>query len=176
MTKFMMLRDIIALKDISAQQKLVLIAMNQYGDEGHNIYPAIETIAGMVSMSPRNTARHIHKLRGKGYLIATGKSRRNTINYRMVIPHDATVTRTMTPSSYSKGHQRLTTTRDNKPSNNMSVGRVSLFVPLIGPLGAIMAWAYLDTLITGVDVLAIAMVVFGVAVPTLSKNSTPKSR
>lgn len=58
----------------------------------------------------------------------------------------------------------------------MSVGRVSLFVPLIGPLGAIMAWAYLDTLITGVDVLAIAMVVFGVAVPTLSKNSTPKSR
>jgi len=42
MTKFVMLRNIIALKDISAQQKLVLIAMNQYGDEGHNIYPALE--------------------------------------------------------------------------------------------------------------------------------------
>jgi len=50
MTKFVMLRNIIALKDISAQQKLVLIAMNQYGDDRHNFYPAIETIAGMVSM------------------------------------------------------------------------------------------------------------------------------
>jgi len=53
---------------------------------------------------------------------------------------------------------------------HMSVGRVALFVPLIGPLGAIMAWAYLDTLITRIDVLAIAMVVLGVAMPMLSKR------
>jgi len=118
MTKFMMLRDIIALKDFSAQQKLVLIAMNQYGDDGHNIYPAIETSAGMVSMSPRNTARQIRKLRDKGYLVATGKSHRNTINYRMVIPHYTTVMRTMTPVSLPKEHPRHTTTLNNKPSNN----------------------------------------------------------
>ena len=118
MSKFQIIRDILAIDDLTAQQKLVLIAMNQYGDQGHNIYPAIETIAGMVSMSPRNTARHIRKLRDKGYLIATGKSRRNTINYRMVIPHDTTVTRTMTPVSPPNGHPRHTTTLNNKPFNN----------------------------------------------------------
>jgi hypothetical protein len=119
-TKFQVIRDILALGGVTAQQKLVLIAMNQYGDDGRNVYPAIETVAGMASMSPRNAARHIRALRNKGYLIATGKSRRNTINYRMAIPHDTAVTRTMTAASLPNGHQRHTTTLNNIPSRNPS--------------------------------------------------------
>lgn len=52
----------------------------------------------------------------------------------------------------------------------MPVGQVALFVTLIAPLGAVMAWAYLDTPVTGTDVLAIGMVVFGVAMPTMLKR------
>ena len=41
MTKLEMLRDILAVKHVRAQQKLVLVAVKQYSDEGHNDYPAI---------------------------------------------------------------------------------------------------------------------------------------
>ena len=121
MTKFQIIRDIIALKDISAQQKLVLIAMNQYGDEGHNIYPATGTIADMVSLARRQVKRHIATLRDKGYLIATGKSKRNTINYRMAIPNQggvAKVTKGVSSRTPPECHPRPPTTLNNKPSNN----------------------------------------------------------
>ena len=49
---------------------------------------------------------------------------------------------------------------------HMPVGRLSLFLALMGPMGAVMAWAYLKTPIAQTDAVAIAVVVFG-ALPTL---------
>jgi drug/metabolite transporter (DMT)-like permease len=57
----------------------------------------------------------------------------------------------------------------------LPVGNLALFVSLIAPMGALMAWAYLDTPVTGTDALAIAMVVFGVAMPTLLKRIRVRS-
>ena len=118
MTKFQIIRDILALDDLTAQQKLVLIAMNQYGDEGRNVYPATGTIAKMVSLARRQVKRHMAALRDKGYLIATGKSKRNTINYRMAIPNQggvAKVTKGVSSRTPSECHPRPPTTLDDKP-------------------------------------------------------------
>jgi hypothetical protein len=126
-SKFSILRDVLALKDISAQQKLVLLAMNQFGDDGRNVYPAIETIAKLASLSPRQTKRHIRALRDKGYLSPQGKSRRNTVTYFMTVPKTANVPRPGTPATPPEGHQRPTTTLNNKPSNNYPKLRDSYF-------------------------------------------------
>jgi DNA-binding transcriptional ArsR family regulator len=81
------LRDILALEDVSAQQKLVLIAMNQFGDsQGRNIYPAIETVAKLASLSARQVRRHIKTLRQLGYLSPQGKGRNNTTRYTLSVP------------------------------------------------------------------------------------------
>ena len=50
---------------------------------------------------------------------------------------------------------------------HLPVGRLSLIMALMGPMGAVMAWAYLDTPVAVVDAAAIAMVVLGVFFPTL---------
>ena len=86
MTAWNILRDILALADVPPQAKLVLIAMNQYGKNGEDIYPAIETIAKLASLSPRQTRRHIKALRLKGYLKPQGKGRNNTIKYALSVP------------------------------------------------------------------------------------------
>ena len=105
---FRILRGILALSDINTQQKLVLIAMNQYGKDGANIYPAIETIAKLASLSPRQTKRHIKTLRLKGYLKPQGKTRNNTIRYAINVP-------TRVPSKvWPEGHQRPTNKNLNK--------------------------------------------------------------
>ena len=105
MPRFSILRDILALDDVSAQQKLVLIAMNQYGDDdGRNIYPAIETIAKLASLSTRQTKRHVRVLRQQGYLTPHGnKTRNNTVRYALNVPAKGT------PVSWPTGHQRPTT-------------------------------------------------------------------
>jgi len=126
-SKFSILRDVLALKDISAQQKLVLLAMNQFGDDGRNVYPAIETIAKLASLSPRQTKRHIRALRDKGYLSPQGKSRRNTVTYFMTVPKTANVPRPGTPATPPEGHQRPTTTLNKIPSNNYPQLRDSYF-------------------------------------------------
>lgn len=51
---------------------------------------------------------------------------------------------------------------------HLPVGRLSLFMALMGPMGALMAWAYLGTPVSLIDMVAIAIVVFGVALPSLS--------
>jgi hypothetical protein len=109
-TRFSILRDILALDDVSAQQKLVLIALNQYGDDdGRNIYPATETIAKLASLSTRQTKRHVRTLRERGYLSPHGlKGRNNTIRYALSVP-----TR-VTPASWPTGRVRPTT----DPHNN----------------------------------------------------------
>ena len=86
MTAWNILRDILALADVPPQAKLVLIAMNQFGRNGEDIYPAIETIAKSASLSPRQTKRHIKMLRLRGYLKPTGKGRNNTIRYTINVP------------------------------------------------------------------------------------------
>jgi len=86
MTAWNILRDILALADLPPQGKLVLIAMNQFGKNGEDIYPAIETIAKLASLSPRQTRRHIKALRLKGYLKPQGKGRNNTIKYALSVP------------------------------------------------------------------------------------------
>tara|TARA_R110002110_G_scaffold371360_1_gene581386 strand:- start:41 stop:514 length:474 start_codon:yes stop_codon:yes gene_type:complete len=83
---FQILRGILAMPDINAQQKLVLVVMNQYGKDGADIYPSIDTIAKLASLSPRQTKRHIKTLRLKGYLKPQGKSRNNTIKYALNVP------------------------------------------------------------------------------------------
>jgi hypothetical protein len=106
MTAWNILRDILALEDLPAPAKLVLIAMNQYGKDGAGIYPAIETIAKLASLSPRQTKRHIKTLRLKGYLTPQGKSRNNTIKYALNVP-------TRVPSKvWPEGRQR--------PTNNLN--------------------------------------------------------
>ena len=113
MSKFSILRDVLALKDISAQQKLVLLAMNQFGDDGRNVYPAIETIAKLASLSPRQTKRHIKTLRLKGYLKPQGKSRNNTIKYALNVP-------TRVPSRVGpEGRQRPTNNLYNNLDNTV---------------------------------------------------------
>ena len=108
MTKFQIIRDILALGDVSAQQKLVLIAMNQYGDShGRNIYPAIETIAKLTSLSARQVRRHIKTLRQLGYLSPQGKGRNNTTRYTLSV-----LTRG-TPVAQPGGRPRPTNTLDN---------------------------------------------------------------
>ena len=112
MTRFSILRDILALDDVSAQQKLVLIALNQYGDDdGRNIYPAIETIARLASLSTRQTKRHVRTLRERGYLSPHGlKGRNNTIRYALSVPAKGT------PVSRPTGHRRpITTPHNNNP-------------------------------------------------------------
>lgn len=52
----------------------------------------------------------------------------------------------------------------------LTVGRVSLFLTLVGPLGALMSWLYLGTKVTLLDWIAIAVVVFGVLLPTISES------
>jgi hypothetical protein len=126
-SKFSILRDVLALTDISAQQKLVLLSMNQFGDDGRNVYPAIETIAKLASLSPRQTKRHIRALRDKGYLSPQGKSRRNTVTYFMTVPKTANVPRPGTPATPPEGHQRPTTTLNKIPSNNYPKLRDSYF-------------------------------------------------
>ena len=96
---------ILAMPDINAQQKLVLVVMNQYGKDGADIYPSIDTIAKLASLSPRQTKRHIKTLRLKGYLKPQGKSRNNTIKYALNVP-------TRVPSRVGpEGRQR--------PTNNL---------------------------------------------------------
>ena len=58
----------------------------------------------------------------------------------------------------------------------MPVGQVGLFVSLIAPLGAVMAWAYLGTPVQRLDVAAIAMVVLGVFLPTVLERGGPRIR
>jgi hypothetical protein len=108
MTAFDILRGILALDDLPAPAKLVLIAMNQYGKDGAGIYPAIETIAKLASLSTRQTKRHIKTLRLKGYLKPQGKTRNNTIRYAINVP-------TRVPSKvWPEGHQRPTNKNLNK--------------------------------------------------------------
>ena len=57
----------------------------------------------------------------------------------------------------------------------MPVGQVGLFVSLIAPLGAVMAWAYLGTPVQRLDVAAIAMVVLGVFLPTVLERGGPRN-
>ncbi len=52
--------------------------------------------------------------------------------------------------------------------HHLPVGRLSLFMDLMGPMGALMAWSYLGTPVSLIDMVAIAIVVFGVALPSLS--------
>lgn len=52
----------------------------------------------------------------------------------------------------------------------LTVGRVSLFLTLVGPLGALMSWSYLGTEVTPLDWIAIAVVVFGVLLPTITES------
>ena len=111
---FRILRGILALSDINTQQKLVLIAMNQYGKDGANIYPAIETIAKPASLSPRQTRRHIKTLRLSGYLKPTGKGRNNTIRYAI------NVMAVRPPRVGPEGHQRPTNNL-NKTLDNPSI-------------------------------------------------------
>ena len=123
MSKFSILRDIIALPDISAQQKLVLIALNQFGDEGRNVYPSLHTIAQSCALGYRQVRRHVSVLRERGYLVPQGKSKLNTTRYTMVVPHVDEVTRVPsigTPATPSRGHERPPTTLNHKPLNPIS--------------------------------------------------------
>lgn len=121
-TRFSILRDILALQDISAQQKLVLIALNQYGDDdGRNIYPAIETIARLASLSTRQTKRHVRVLRERSYLTPHGnKTRNNTVRYALNVPTKGT------PVSRPTGHRRPTTTPLYNPSIIPELARDSI--------------------------------------------------
>ena len=116
MSKFQIIRDILALDDVTAQQKLVLIAMNQYGDDGRNVYPSLHSIAKVCALGYRQVKRHAKTLRDKGYLVPVGKSRLNTVNYCLKIPSVARVPKVGSYASPSKGHERPPTTLNNKPS------------------------------------------------------------
>ena len=116
MSKFQIIRDILALDDVTAQQKLVLIAMNQYGDEGRNVYPSLHSIAKVCVLGYRQVKRHAKTLRDKGYLVPVGKSRLNTVNYCLKIPRDISVPNVGTSKSPPKGHERPPTTLNNIPS------------------------------------------------------------
>ena len=123
MTRFSILRDILALDDVSAQQKLVLIALNQYGDDdGRNIYPAIETIATLASLSTRQTKRHIRVLRERSYIAPHGnKTRNNTVRYALSVPAKGT------PVSWPTGRGRPTTTpHNNNPLTIPKLARDSI--------------------------------------------------
>jgi hypothetical protein len=110
---FQILRGILAMPDINAQQKLVLVVMNQYGKDGADIYPSIDTIAKLASLSPRQTKRHIKTLRLKGYLKPQGKSRNNTIKYALNVP-------TRVPSRVGpEGRQRPTNNLYNNLDNTV---------------------------------------------------------
>jgi len=115
-SKFQIIRDILALGDVTAQEKLVLIAFNQYGDEGNNVYPSLHSIAKVCALGYRQVKRHAKTLRDKGYLVPVGKSRLNTVNYCLEIPRDVSVPKVGTSTSPSKGHERPPTTLNNKPS------------------------------------------------------------
>ena len=115
MTKFQIIRDILALDNVTAQQKLVLIAFNQYGDEGRNVYPSLHSIAKVCALGYRQVKRHARALRDKGYLVPVGKSRLNTVNYCLKIPRDMNVPKVGTLASPSTGHQRPPTTLDDRP-------------------------------------------------------------
>jgi hypothetical protein len=117
-TKFQIIRDILALDSVTAQQKLVLIAFNQYGDEGNNVYPSLHSIAKVCALGYRQVKRHARALRDKGYLVPVGKSRLNTINYCLKIPRDMNVPKVGTLASPSAGHPRPPTTLYNIPSSN----------------------------------------------------------
>ena len=115
MTKFQIIRDILALDNVTAQQKLVLIAFNQYGDEGRNVYPSLRSIAKVCALGYRQVKRHAKTLRDKGYLVPVGKSRLNTVNYCLKIPRVVSVPKVVPSASPSTGHPRPPTTLDNKP-------------------------------------------------------------
>ena len=124
MTAWNILRDILALEDLPAPAKLVLIAMNQYGKDGAGIYPAIETIAKLASLSPRQTKRHIKALRLKGYLTPQGKSRNNTIKYALNVP-------TRVPSRVGpEGRQRPTNNLNNNLDTTLTRGSDSGHISL----------------------------------------------
>ena len=108
---FLILRGILATPDINAQQKLVLIAMNQYGKDGDNIYPSIDTIAKLCSLSPRQTRRHIKTLRLQGYLKPHGKGRNNTIRYSLIVPTSRPSK--VVPEGRERPTNNLYTTLDN---------------------------------------------------------------
>ena len=115
MTKFQIIRDILALDNVTAQQKLVLIAFNQYGDEGRNVYPSLRSIAKVCALGYRQVKRHARALRDKGYLVPVGKSRLNTVNYCLKIPRVVNVPKVGTLASPSTGRQRPPTPLDNIP-------------------------------------------------------------
>lgn len=58
----------------------------------------------------------------------------------------------------------------------MPVGQVGLFASLMAPFGALMAWAYLGTPISTLDAVAIAVVVFGVVMPSLLDHGSAALR
>jgi drug/metabolite transporter (DMT)-like permease len=55
----------------------------------------------------------------------------------------------------------------NYALRHLPVGRISLFISLIAPLAAPMAAWYLGTQVTVLDYAAIAVVLFGVLLPSL---------
>ena len=59
---------------------------------------------------------------------------------------------------------------------HMPVGQVGLFVSLVAPMGAVMAWGYLGTPVTMTDAGAIGMVVFGVLLPSLLERRGARLR
>ena len=108
---FRLLRPIWRVDDVTATQRLVLLALCSCADRsGANSYPSQATLARMCVCTTRTIRRTLADLIAKGLIEKTGKGRAGTIRYRVVanvLPNaDAHVRQDRTPMSTNKSKEQ----------------------------------------------------------------------
>lgn len=106
-----LIRPIWRLADVTANQRLVLLALASFTDNrGANAYPSQGTLARMCCCTTRTIRRALSELIAKRIIVPNGKARRGTIRYSVnvnVLPSaDSTVLPKRTPASYNPSKRK----------------------------------------------------------------------
>jgi hypothetical protein len=106
-----LIRPIWRLADVTATQRLVLLALASFTDQrGANAYPSQLTLARMCCCTTRTIRRALSELIAKRIIVPNGKARRGTIRYSVhvnVLPSaDSTVLPKRTPASYDPSKRK----------------------------------------------------------------------
>jgi DNA-binding transcriptional MocR family regulator len=84
-----LIRPIWRLENVTASQRLVLLALASFTDErGENAYPSQSTLARMCCCSRSTVKRALVELIARGLIAPHGKGRKGTIRYTIAVTHD----------------------------------------------------------------------------------------
>jgi DNA-binding transcriptional MocR family regulator len=110
-----LIRPIWRLENVTASQRLVLLALASFADErGENAYPSQATLSRMCCCSRSTVKRALVELIARGLIAPHGKGRKGTIRYTIAVTHDVAHPGPVTRPT--PGHNPI----NNNPSNNPS--------------------------------------------------------